>query len=975
MPRMSRRGRVTAAVFIGVFVLFSVLGSAVDLWTEVLWFDEVGYTRVFTGVIWTRVGLFMAVGLGMALVIAANLALAYRLRPLLRPHSPEQASLERYRILLTPRIGVWIVLVSVLVGFFAGLSAQGRWREWLLFRNGGDFGVGDPQFNVDVGFYIFDYPFWRFLLGLGFATIVLSLIGALGMHYLYGGVRLQGVGDRITTAARAHLTTLVAFFVGLKAVAYWLDRRALVLEFNEGTGLFGAGNAGIEALLPAKEMLMYIAIIVAVAIIVFSNAVIRNLTWPGVALALLGLAAVAIGGIYPWAVQTFSVNPTLREKEAEYISRTIESTRQAFDLDDTVMTPYGGRNVTPPQSIADDETLADSIRLLDPELLSETYTQLQQVRGFYGFGDKLDVVRYEQDGELADYVVGLREISYADLTAQQNQWQNRHAFYTHGYGLVAAPANRIGCTGRPFFASGFLGAPSQDEGSLGEQCTAGSDQLLTTQPRVYYGEEMTEYAIVGGREEFDRPAGEEGEQTYTYTGEGGVDVGSFGRKLLYAIRFREANFILSEVVNPESKVMYERDPRTRVEKVAPFLTLDGDPYPAIVDGRITWIVDGYTTAATYPYSQRINLQEQTTDALTGVGTFALAREDVNYMRNSVKATVDAYDGTVTLYEFDEEDPVLAAWNAAFGGDLIVPKEETPPALTEHFRYPVDMFKVQRNLLTRFYVQDSDEFFSGQDFWQVPANPAEGSLGLQPPYYLLTQFPGQDDPTFQLVSAVSPVERLNLAALISGAYVDGELVLEAWALPSDTRIAGPIQVHQEMTNNAAVAQQLTLLQQQGTRQVEFGNLLSLPYADGMLYAEPVYVRSTQQQDAFPLMQRVLMSYGEYVTLAGSLEEGLEQLAEAAAEGVPTLPPPDGEPPPPTDPGVTPTPTPPAEEPPPPPAEPPADVAEAVARVQAAIEEARDAQAAGDFARYGQALEDLDEALADLEAALAAAEENP
>jgi hypothetical protein len=950
---------VTIGVVLGVIVLFMLLGTAVDLWTDVLWFQEVDYTRVFTGVLFTRIGLFLVIGLGMALLVAANLWLAFRLRPLLRPHSAEQASLERYRVVLTPRIGVWIALLAGLVGLFAGLTAQGRWQEWLLFRHGGRFGVEDPQLGIDAGFYVFDYPFYRFLLGVGFAVVVLSLLGALAMYYLYGGVRLQGVGDRVSTAARAHLSVLVALFVGLKAVAYWLDRRSLMLEINEGIQLYGAGAADVNALLPAKEMLMWIAIIVAVAVLVFSNAVMRNVTYPGAALGLLLLAAIVIGGIYPWAVQTFDVNPTLRDKEEPYIARSIEATRYAFGLDTTEMTPYPGTTQTPPEGMAQDATLRDSIRLLDPEVLPPTFTQLQQVRGFYGFGDKLDVVRYQEpDGGLVDYVVGLRQISDAALTEQQQQWQNRHSYYSHGYGLVGAPADQIVCNGRPYFASGFLGDVDEEateEVVGGDRCRAVTDvpELRAEQPRIYYGDQLSDYVVVGGRDEFDRPTAG-GDDTYRYTGQGGVEVGSFGRKLLYAIKFRESNFVLSEVVNDESKVIYDRDPRTRVEKVAPFLTVDGDPYAAVVGGRIVWIVDAYTTAETFPYSQRINLQEATEDAQVGEGVVAQqAQEDIGYIRNSVKATVDAYDGTVNLYEFDETDPVLQAWNSAFGGDLVVPREETPPELAQHFRYPVDLFKVQRSLLERFYVQNPGEFFAGTDFWEVPNTPANpDSPLLQPPYYLLAQFPGQDQASFQLTSAVSPVDRLNLAALVSGAYQDGRLTLQAWQLPEDTRIPGPVQVHQDMTNAAAVRPEITLLE--GSARVIYGNLLSLPYQDGMLYIEPVYIQTTAT-DAFPLMQKVLMSYGQYVTLADSVQEGLEDLVRQGQAGVPTLPEgqePPAEPPPD---GQTPSPTPPPASP-----EPPAGVAEAEAQVEAAEQELREAYASGDFVRIAQAVEDWIEA---------------
>lgn len=976
LPRMSRRGRVTIGVLIGVFVFFTLLGWGVNAWTDWLWFDEVRYTEVFTGVLVTRLLLFLVIGAAMALIIAGNLWLAYRLRPRLRPHSPEQATLERYRMLLSPRLGTWIAVVSVIIGLFAGLSGQSRWSQWLLFRNGGSFGVKDPEFGVDVGFYVFDLPFWRYLLGVGFTAVVLALLGALAMHYIFGGVRLQGVGDRMTNAARAHLSTLVAVFVLLKAVAYVLDRRAMLLEYNEGAKLYGAGYADVNALLPAKEILAYISVVVAIAIIVFSNAVMRNLVWPGISLALLGVSAVAIGGIYPWAVQTFEVKPSARDKEAPYIERSIEATRAAFGLTDTKNTRYAASNLVPPASLATDTSVVQNVRLLDPQLVSETYTQLQQVRGFYDFGPKLDIDRYTVAGKTSDYVVGVREINYGELP--NNNWINRHTVYTHGYGLVAAPANQTCGNGTPFFVSGFLGGSEKEV----QGCTAPTEQIPAQQPRIYYGERMEadDYAIVGKTGdrsvEFDKPTSTDGdnptsdgdksadsggEQYYTYTGAGGVEIGSFGRRLLYAIKEQESNFLLSEAVNKNSKLLYVRNPRDRVEKVAPFLTLDGDPYPAVVNGRVQWIVDGYTTAASYPYAERINLQAETTDELTNRGTFQLARENVNYMRNSVKATVDAYDGTVRLYQFDETDPVLKAWNKAFGGDLVLPKGDIPPELAAHFRYPADLFKVQRNLLTKFHVTNPGDFYSGQDFWQVPNVPdAPDSGQKQPPYYLFTQFPGQEGPRFQLTSAVTPNRRENLAALISGSYVDGRPQLEVLELPDQTRISGPVQVHQQMTNNGDIRQQLNLLSS-GQSQVQYGNLLSLPFGDGMLYVEPVYVKSNTQ-NAFPQLQRVLLSYGDgsFVVLANNLTDGIKQLVEQGKRAPSGTPPPpsSGEPKPPTG-GTT---------------SPPVltgELAQAADRVQSAIGEVKAAQASGDFERYGRALKTLDEAMSAFQQAQAAA----
>jgi len=948
---MSRRGRVTVGVLVGVFVLFTLLGWGVNAWTDWLWFDEVHYTEVFSTVLTTRVLLFLTVGAAMALVIGGNLYLAYRLRPLLRPHSSEQQTLDRYRMALTPRIGTWIAVVSVVVGLFAGLSAQGRWSTWMLFRNAQPFGKEDPIFHIDIGFYVFQYPFYRYLLGIGFTAVVLAVIGSLAVHYIFGGVRLTGGGDRITNAARAHLTSLVAVFVLLKAVAYVLDRRALLLSYNEGAKVYGAGYADVNALLPAKEILGYISIVVALAIVLFSNAFIRNLVWPGISLALLAISAVAIGGIYPSAVQSFEVNPSTLDKERPYIKNSIEATRAAFGIDNVDIQPYAGTSQPPPASLATDTAIVPNIRLLDPQLLSETYTQLQQARGFYNFGEKLDIDRYTIDGKTQDYVVGVREINYDGLTAQQSNWLNRHTIYTHGYGLVAAPANEV-CSEQPRFVSGFLG----EQGN--ERCQAPTEVIKTTQPRIYYGEQMDDgdYAVVGSRgggnnAEFDRPTGS-AEQYYTYDGSGGVEIGSFMRRLLYAIKMQETNFLLSEAVNDNSKLLYVRNPRDRVAKVAPFLRLDGDPYPSVVEGRIVWIVDGYTTSATYPNSERVNLQSVTSDELTNVGTVAQAREEINYIRNSVKATVDAYDGTVRLYEWDQQDPVLKAWNKAFGGHLIVPKADIPQELADHFRYPADLFKVQRDLLARYHVTEPNEFFSGQDYWEVPNAPDDPDRGQkQPPFYLLTQLPGQAEPRFQLTSAVTPRGRQNLAAIISGSYVDGQPKLEALELPDQTVVAGPVQVHQQMTNSAAVRERLSVLAADGKSTVQFGNLLSLPFDNGMLYVEPVYVKSNQQ-NAYPALQRVLLSYGDgsNAVLSTSLEEGIRELvakgeAQRQAAGEPPSPDPQQPTTPPGDDQPTLSP----------------ELRAAADRLDKAIAEVKAAQESGDFNRYGRALADLDAAM--------------
>ncbi len=1010
MPRMNRRARVTLIVLAAVVVLFMLLGWLDDVWTNYLWFEQVKQPSVYTTQLWTRLGLFLVFAVVVGGVVAANLWLAFRTRPLLRFHSPEQQALERYRALLAPRFGLWLGLLAGLIGLFGGLSGQGRWQQWLLFHNAQPFGAKDPQFGVDIGFYVFRYPFWRYLVGVGFTTVVLSLIGALAVHYIFGGVRLQGTGERITTAARAQLTGLVAAFVLLKAVAYLLDKRGLLLAHNGGTNLWGAGYTDVTALLPAKEILAWISILVAIAIVVFSNAFIRNLVWPGIAIGLLVLSAIAIGGIYPAAVQAFTVKPNIRDKEAPYIQRSIDATRAAFGLSGVQPTVYSAKTQTPSENLAANAATVGNIRLLDPSVVSATYTQLQQVRGFYDFTQKLDIDRYTLAGKQQDYVMGVRELDYSKLPSQSNNWQIDHTIYTHGYGFVAAPANQAVCGGRPYFVSGFFDATSDQATQAAQQgCQAATDQIVVNQPRIYFGEGMGSYVVVGqpngGRNvEYDHPTGQgeenpnnpnpsasasaspstpaaspsttgspnpsgsvsapaapggaaaqPGDQYVTYDGQGGVSVGSYWRRVLYAWQFKEFNFLISSVFNENSQVLYVRDPRERVEKVAPFLRLDGDPYPAVVDNKVVWVLDGYTTASTYPYSDQVDLRAATSDALTNEGTVPQAQENVNYLRNSVKATVDAYTGAVTLYQFDDSDPVIKAWNKAFGGDLIKPSSAIPSELRAHFRYPEDQFKVQRDLLTRFHVTDPSQFYSGQDFWQVPDDPADSTTGRttgvkQAPYYLLAQFPGQDSATFQLTAAMTPRNRQNvLSALVSGYYdSDGKPTLKVLQVPSDSNVAGPTQAHQTMTNDNAVRSQITLLQ--GSADVEYGNLLSLPVDGGMLYVEPLYVK-THGEGTFPQLKYVLLNFGQYVGFDATLSGAITKLLEAAKNGQPSTesPPTGGNSPPNT-------------------GQPNSDaVNQALANLDKAIADLKAAQTSGDFAAYGNALKEVQDALAAYKAA--------
>ncbi|WP_346623906.1 UPF0182 family protein [Blastococcus montanus] len=974
VPTLSRRAKLVIGAIAVLLVLFTVVGTLTNVYVDFLWFEETGYTEVFWTELQSRALLFAVAGVATGGLTALAMYLAYRFRPTFRPMSLEQQNLERYRQSLEPRRGLVLTGVAVVLGLFAGFTAQANWETWLSFRNSTDFGRTDPQFGIDLSFFVFEYPFYRLLLGFGFAIVILALIGSLLTHYVFGGLRLQTPGQKLTPAARVQLSVLLGVFVALKAVAYWLDRYGLVYS-NRGEVFTGASYTDVNALLVPKTILVFIAAVCAVAF--FANVFFRNFLLPAVALVLLLVSSLVIGVAYPAIVQQFVVNPSANEREAPYIERAIDSTLDAYGLSEVDYVDYAqettGSEVDPEVALAelrnDTETIPNA-RLLDPNVLSDTFTARQQIRNVYGFPEKLDIDRYTIDGETGDYVVAVRELNSAGLSENQSSWINRHTVYTHGNGFVAAPANEVVAGtegGEPNFTTRDLPVRGDIE---------------VEQPRVYYGELMEDYSVVGAPEgaeprEFDLPEGgsEDRQINNTYDGEGGVEIGSFFRQLTFAIYYRERNFLLSSAVNDESKVLYVRNPRDRVEKAAPFLQIDGDPYPAVVDGQILWLLDGYTTSDSYPYAEQMQLGEAAADALTGTGTTALPNETFNYIRDSVKATVDAYDGTITLYAWDEEDPVLQTFMKAFPG-VVEPRSAMSEELVSHIRYPEDLFKVQRDILTRYHVDDPITFYEGSDRWQIPDDPTRDIEEDQPPYYILAQRPGDEEASFQLTSALNAFQRDNLSAFVSASSApDTYGEIQVLQLPGNTPFRGPQQVQNSFTTNNQVRPDLTLFESENSNAV-FGNLLTLPIGDaGLLYVEPLYVEGAGDS-GFPLLQRVLVNFGDRIGYANTLAEALDQVfgdgagvVASDADGVPTEVE-EGE----DNPGVE-QPADPTDVPIPPdgeeglPVTP--DMEQAVGDINAALAALAEAQRAGDFAGQGQALEDLQSAVDAYQAAQQAA----
>ncbi|MET9788330.1 UPF0182 family membrane protein [Streptomyces canus] len=942
--RPSRRAR-TLLMTLGVL---AVLGMAFTMfagfWTDWLWYRSVNYSSVFTTTLWTKIGLFFVFGLLMALAVGFNIWLAHRLRPPLSAMSMEQQNLDRYRMGIAP-YKRWLLLGIVsLVGLIAGASASSQWRTWLMWVNGVSFGQKDPQFHLDISFYTFDLPWYRFLLGFGFAAAILSVIAAALTHYLYGGLRITSPGARATAAATGHLSVLLGVFVALKAVAYWLDRYGLAVkssDFKATDSWTGLRYVDANAYLPAKTILFCIAVICA--LLFFATLWRRTWQLPVIGFGLMVLSAILIGGLYPAIVQKFQVQPNEQAKEAPYVTKNLKATREAYGIDDTQVTEYDGKSTTTDKTkLRDDVDATASIRVVDPNVVSPTFQQLQQMRNYYAFPTNLDVDRYSKDGKNAgdqDTVIGLRELNLAGIP--KNNWINDHFRYTHGYGVVAAKGTEADAEGRPVFTESNL--PSK--GDLG-----------TYQQRVYYGEKTTEYSIVGGPQKEIDYSDDDGEKTYSYKAKSGVNLSNPVNRAAYAVAFSEPQILYSGAIGEGSRILYNRTPKQRVEAVAPWLTIDGDAYPAVVNGKIQWIVDAYTTTNGYPYSSRTTLGDTTADSLTATNNsraVVAQQNQVNYIRNSVKATVDAYTGEVKLYQWDTKDPVLKTWMKAFPG-TVEPKTDISTDLMAHLRYPQDLFKVQRELLARYHVEDADTFLSGSEVWQVPDDPTNKSGDAVPPYYLSMKMPDQSAQAFSLTTTFTPNGRDNLSAFMS---VDAEAgtgdygKIRILKLPTNTTVNGPKQVQSQFNSEQDIAETISLLNR-GDSNVEYGNLLTVPLDGGLLYVEPVYVRGGGLK--YPLLRKVLVTYGGNTAFEDTLDEALNKVF--GADGSTTQPPDDG--------GTT--------KPPPTSSNP--TVQQALDDAQKAFDAGQEALKKGDWEAYGRAQKDLEDALKRAEDAQAAADKS-
>lgn len=907
------------AALIGGFIAFATV------YTEVLWYDQLGYTSVLIRQWLAIAAIFAAVFLLSYIPFVLAIELAYRRRPI---YARITSQIERYREIIDPlrKMVTWVG-AAALAAIPAGLAST-YWQGILMWMGSESVGKTDAQFGFDLSFFLFSLPVFRGAVTLAaFITFVCLILTAV-TSLIYGGISFHEREFRLSKSVRIQLGIFLTLFLLTQAASFWLDQYATVLD-PKGI-VTGAGYADVFAVIPGRQILAGIAVVIACFFLY--TTITGRWRFPLIGLGLFLVSSLVLSGAYPWGVQQFRVNPDEKSLEAPYVSRNIDATREAYGIADVQMERYDAKTTAELGALRNDAVATSNIRLMDPEIVSPTFAQLEQSKQYYTFARSLSVDRYTINGRVEDAVTAPREVD----VSQQIGWYNQRLVYTHGYGLVAAYGNQRSPGGEPVFIES--GIPT-------------SGKLGVFEPRIYFGMNSPQYSIVGGKREkpieVDFPAdtddaqhnaqinndvqlqaGSQDEQTEaglggerqnltTFSGNGGPVLAGPLQKLIYALQFKDMEILLSEAVVDGSQILYNRNPLVRVQKVAPYLTLDSRPYASVVDGRITWIIDGYVTSSQYPYSRLSDMNDLLLDADTPKQS--AKPQPVNYVRNAVKATVDAYDGSVTLYAWDIEDPILKAWQKVFPG-TVQSRETMSADLLSHVRYPNDLFKMQREILGKYHVTDSGAFYSGEDAWRTPDDPVAtrsttstavttttgssstgsatnqqtiattgSNANAQPPYYLTLSAGKDAEPTFSLYSTYIPDQRGERARDILTGYLvananaatgkDGEINpeygrLHLLVLPKGNTIPGPGQVQNSFNTDPTVSRVLNLLRQ-GETQVVSGNLLTLPVGGGLLYVQPVYVKGSSGR-GFPLLQKVLVAFGDKIAFEDTLDKALDTL---------------------------------------------------------------------------------------------------
>jgi uncharacterized membrane protein (UPF0182 family) len=894
------RGWMIVTVIVIIVVLFSLRGLA-GFYTDYLWFDSVGLGDTWRGLLAARFVPAFVFTVVFFVIMYSNLLIADRIAPRYRSGGSEDEFIERYQRSIAPYTGRIRIGVALFFALIAGVGVSSQWRQWILFRNRVDFGIEDPQFGLDIGFYVFQLPFLQFIADWLFAGLVIVLIVTAIAHYLNGGIRLQRPFQRVTPQVKAHLSVILGVMALVKTWQYVLARYEL--NFSHRGVVEGAGYTDVEAQLPAFNLLIFISVTAAVLFLI--NIRLRGWVLPVIAVGLWGFVSLVVGTIYPAAVQQFRVKPNEFAREEPYIKRNIEATRQAFSLDTVKDERFDFQADVNSAVVTENLTTIENARLWDPTVIQSTYQTQQGLQTYYGIDD-VDVDRYDVNGETRQVLIAARELNSADLPSQS--WINRHIVYTHGYGLVASPTNEATSGGEPeYFVKDI---PPIDDGIA----------LDGTGSEVYFGEDQGGYVLVDAEsDEFNYPRAEQGDARNRYEGDDGVPMSNLIRRAAFALRFGDINPLISGQVTGDTKIIFERDIMERLEKAAPFLEYDSDPYPVVIDGKTTWVIDAYTTSNDYPYSE----------STSGSGGLS---GDFNYVRNSVKATVDAYEGTINFYVIDPEDPMIQAYRKAFP-ELFSDFDEMPPDLRDHLRYPEDLFRVQADVFGSYHVTEADTFYQGNAKWLRSPDPntdvvggtdvatpgTDPAPGDEPqaatstsrrmdPYYLYIKLPGDETETFLMLQPFVPVSADNAQTRLSSfmtAKSDpanyGEL--QVFEMPQGRTVQGPVQIDNDINSEPDISSEISLLNREGSSVIP-GSLQLIPVGDSIIYVRPYFVEG-EGEGSFPEFRFVVVSNAnpeDNPVRATSVQEGLNTLYPdlqlQAPETVPDeeVPPQDGEPPP-------------------------------------------------------------------------------
>jgi uncharacterized protein len=890
------RGWIIAGVILLVILLFSLRGLA-GFYTDFLWFDSVGQGGTWRELLSAKVVPALVFTVVFFVIMLTSLLIADRLAPKYRSMGPEDELVERYQNFVSNYQGRIRIGVALFFALIAGVGVSSQWQDWVLFTHRVDFGVKDPQFNKDIGFYVFQLPFLRFIANWLFAGLVIVLLVTAVAHYLNGGIRFQSPFQRVTPQVKAHLSVILAVMALVKTAQYYLDR--FNLDFSERGVITGASYTDVKAQLPALNLLIFISIVAAGLFI--WNIWRRGWVLPIIAVGLWGFVSIVIGTIYPAGVQKFRVEPNEFQNEQRYIERNIASTRAAFGLNSVKPQPFDYQQNLDANVVNQNSASIDNARLWDPNVVQSTYQSLQGLQTFYKVDD-VDVDRYTVGDQTRQVVLSAREISQGELPSQS--WVNQHLVYTHGYGIIASPTNVAAQDGNPDFLLSGIPVPKDAPVTL-------------NQPDLYFGEHQPGYALVDAKQrEFDYSRPGRADATTRYNGKDGVKIDNPIRRAAFALRFGDINPLISGQVGGGTKVLYVRDIKDRVKKLAPFLDFDADPYPVVSGGRVTWVLDAYTTTSRYPYSQMTSGPSD-----TGLN------HNFNYVRNSVKATVDAYDGTVKFYVINPKDPLIRSYRKAFP-DLFTDFDKMPKDLQAHLRYPEDLFRVQSDMYSRYHVTESRRFYQGSAKWLLSPDPGSGPLtaaqlqAVTPesttgrrgagatstgermrPYYLYINQPGEQEPSFIILQPFVPVSAGNKQTrLVSFMTASSDPrnygQLAAFEMPQGESVLGPVQIDNRIKSTPDVSRQLTLLNQQGSTVIQ-GSLQLIPVGNSILYIRPFYVQAAGQS-SYPQFRFVVVAYaGQDPVLANTVDEGLRVLfgqapppAVGAAPSAPTTPPAGG-----------------------------------------------------------------------------------